>query len=536
METEGGFLHSLDKEKIWQRYCGFFDLSLREFMEIQKDLLLEQLELVAQSPLHKKIIKRAKPKTIEEFRRLVPLTTYDDYAPYLTNCREDFLTEKPCCWGHTSGRGGSPKWVPYTQRAIDWLGKVSITTLILACASKKGEVNIDNGIRVMQNVPPRPYFTGIGAWVLTQQMDVRMIPPIDKYENQPFEKKIEDGFKMALHTGVDILGSLSTILIKMGERFTEQSRGLKLSREMLHPQTMLRLIQAFLKSKKERRTILPKDLWPLKGLLCYGMDTSIYRQQIIHYWGREPLELYGGTEVGLVAIQAWNKKWLTFSPFSVFLEFVPEEEWLKNREDDGYQPSTVLLNEVEPGKLYEIIITNFYGMPFLRYRLGDLIRIASLEDKEAGIRLPQMMFESRADGLIDIAGFTRLDEKTVWQAIANTGIRHEDWSARKEFHLDKPVLQIYIEPKDSIETKELEYRIHEQLKVIDRDYSNLEDILGIQPLRVRQLPKGSFQHFFEEKRRAGADLAHLKPPHMNASDNDIKELLYLVSNLQEERV
>ncbi len=532
MVTEGGYLRSLDKEKIWQRYCGFFDFSLREFMEIQKTLLLEQLELVAQNPLHKELLKGIKPKTIEEFRKLVPLTTYEDYAPYIDNCREDFLAEKPCCWGRTSARGGSPKWVPYTQRAIDWLGKVSITTLILACTSKKGEVNIDDGIRVMQNVPPRPYFTGIGAWVLTQQMDIRMIPPTDKYENQPFEKKIEDGFKMALHTGVDILGSLTTILIKMGERFTESSKGLKISRNMLHPQTMLRLIQAFLRSKREKRGILPKDLWPLKGLLCYGMDTSIYKQQIIHYWGKEPLELYGSTEAGLIAIQAWNKKWLTFSPFSVFLEFVPEEEWLKNREDNSYQPSTVLLDEVEPGKLYEIIITNLHGMPFLRYRVGDLIRIASLEDKEAGIKLPQMVFESRADGLIDIGGFTRLDEKTIWQAIANTGIRHEDWAARKEVHLDKPILRIYIEPKESIETKELEYRIHEQLKAIDKDYKDLENILGVQPIHVTTLPKGSFMHYLEEKRKAGAELAHFKPPHMNASDRDIKMLLYLASSQQ----
>lgn len=70
-------------------------------------------------------------------------------------------------------------------------------------------------------------------------------------------------------------------------------------------------------------------------------------------------------------------------------------------------------------------------MPFLRYRIGDLIRVVSLEDEEAGIKLPQIIFESRADDLIDIAGFTRIDEKTMIQAVINTGIKFEDWSARK---------------------------------------------------------------------------------------------------------
>ena len=65
-------------KKMWQKYCGFFDLSLKEFMEIQEHLLLEEIELVSGSPLGEKIMKGAKPRSMEEFRKLVPLTTYDD--------------------------------------------------------------------------------------------------------------------------------------------------------------------------------------------------------------------------------------------------------------------------------------------------------------------------------------------------------------------------------------------------------------------------------------------------------------------------
>ncbi len=38
---------------------------------------------------------------------------------------------------------------------------------------------------------------------------------------------------------------------------------------------------------------------------------------------------------------------------------------------------------------------------------------------------------------------------------------------------------------------------------------------------------GVFQHYFEEKKSAGFDLAHLKPPHTNASDEAIESLLGL---------
>lgn len=513
-----------DQGRIWQKYCGFLDLSLQEFMEIQERLLMEQIDLVYDSPLAKKFMSK-KPKDISEFRQLVPLTTYDDYAPYLSEKNEDVLAVKPYCWGHNSGRGGTFKWVPYTPGAVETFCTVTTATVILACTTRKGEVNIRSGTRSLQNLPPPPYISGVLAPVLTERLGSRAIPPFDKYTNVDFETRTQAGFQIALRTGVDVLSSLTSVLVRMGERFTESSGQMELNRHILHPKTMLRLVRAWLRAKREGRTLLPKDLWPLKGLICYGTDTGIYREQLIHYWGKEPLSIYSATEAGMVATHAWNKKNMAFIPSSCFLEFAPEDEWLKSRDNTDYQPKTVLIDKVEAGKRYEIIITNFHGMPFLRYRLGDLIRIVALEDEEAGIKIPQMVFDSRADGLIDIAGFPRLDEKTIWQAIYNTGVKYEDWSARKEYEQNEPTIRLYIELKQEMNVKELERLIHQELVSINHDYKDLESMLGIQPLRVTILPAGSFQKYYEKRKASGADLAHLKPPHMNASDTIIQDLL-----------
>jgi hypothetical protein len=524
MLTKDKLFEKGDQARIWQKYCGFLDLSLTEFMEIQEQLLMDQIDLIYDSPLARKFMPK-KPENVSEFRRLVPLTIYDNYADYLNTKNEDILAVKSHSWVHTSGRGGTFKWVPYTERGIEKFGVFSIAFIILACTKRKYQVNTRPGIRMLHNIPPPPYITGLLAHVVPQLLDSRIIPPPDKYEHADFETRTRVGFEIALRTGVDLLGSLTSVLIKMGERFTESTGQLKFSRHMLHPQIIWRLITAWLRSKREGRTILPKDLWPLKGLICFGMDTSIYKEQLIHYWGKEPLEIYASTESGVIATQAWNKKSMTFVPSSCFLEFIPEEEWLKSLKNKDYQPSTVLLDEVKPEERYEIIVTSFYGMPFLRYRLGDLIKIVALEDKEAGIKLPQMVFDSRADDLIDIAGFLRLDEKTIWQAIANTGIKYEDWSARKEYQQNEPVIHLYIEPKEKKEAKKVERLIHQELVAINQDYANLENMLGIRPLRVTILPAGSFQRYYEERKRNGADLAHLKPPHMNASDAIIQDLV-----------
>jgi hypothetical protein len=160
-----------------------------------------------------------------------------------------------------------------------------------------------------------------------------------------------------------------------------------------------------------------------------------------------------------------------------------------------------------------------------RYRLGDLIRVVTLEDKEAGIKIPQILFESRADDIIDIAGFTRLDEKTVWQAIVNTGIKHEDWTARKEYEEKNAFLHVYFEAKVDIVAKDFEVILHKELKQLNKDYANLENMLTIKPLRVTLIPAGSFQRYYEARQQEGAALAHSKPPHMNASDKVMSSLL-----------
>ena len=84
MLSEDKYFRDLTEAKLWQRYCGFLDLSIDEFMDIQEELLMDQIDRVADSVLGKKIMGKRKPKSVEEFRRMVPLTTYDDYEPYLS--------------------------------------------------------------------------------------------------------------------------------------------------------------------------------------------------------------------------------------------------------------------------------------------------------------------------------------------------------------------------------------------------------------------------------------------------------------------
>ena len=57
---------------------------------------------------------------------------------------------------------------------------------------------------------------------------------------------------------------------------------------------------------------------------------------------------------------------------------------------------------------------------------------------------------------IDLAGLATLDEKTVWQAIANTGVEYRDWTACKEYEHNQTYLRIYLEAREECAAEDLE--------------------------------------------------------------------------------
>jgi hypothetical protein len=514
------------KNQIWTKYCGFLDLTMENFMKIQERLLLEQVNLLRDTEIGKKFFGDCPPASVAEFRKNVPITSYEDYQQYLDEKRVDGSYDGAYIWAHTSGRSGQYKWIPYTHDAYLKLGERVLGGVILGAAREKGDVQLEDGDVLVYNTPPRPYISGVTLRALAEHFSFRFVPPLDETEQMGFQERIEKGFATGMDTGIDILGSISVVLVKMGEEFAKGARSTKLSTQMLRPRVAFRLIRGFIRSQLERRPMLPKDLWTLKVLPCGGMDTSIYRDKILYYWGVAPYEQYGSTEEGAIATQAWNKKDMTFFPDAVFLEFIPEEEWAKTRSNPTYVPQTVLLSEVVSHKRYEVLITNFYGKPLLRYHTHDLVQFTSMNDEETGVNLPQMSFVGRSADFIDLAGFTGLiDEKMIWQAIVHSGIEYTEWAMCKEVRDEGPILHLYIETKDPISADEVHHRIHTCLKETNPFYADYEGLIEKQALAVTILRQGTFQAYMSDKQAAGTDLAHLKPKHMNPPDEEIALLL-----------
>ena len=334
---------------------------------------------------------------------------------------------------------------------------------------------------------------------------------------------------MALNDGLDLCLSLSSVALAIGDRFGQKGKKIQIRTLLKRPKVMLRLARGLLKSKLARRSILPKDLWSIKGLITFGMDSSIYKEKLRRIWGTEPLEFHGCTEANIIATQTWNRQGMTFIPHLNLFEFIPEKEIAKSRANPSYQPKTLLLDEVKPGK-YELVVTSFHGGPFIRYRLGHLIEITSLRNEQLNIDIPQMVFLTRVDDQIDLAGFTRLTEKIIWQAIENTGLNYKDWTVRKEVK-EQPTLHLYIElMEDGVSAQQAADSIHDELKKLDTPYAELESFTGLKPLEVTLLPGGTFSKYKSEQKQAGADLTNQQIQHINPSDTMLDTLLLCASS------
>ena len=519
------------KDELWNKHCGYVNLSMQEFMDIQNRLMLEQIQLLGASNIGKHFMGSETPTSVEEFRQVTPLTRISDYDDLLSDKNEENLPIKPYVWARTSGRTSALKtyWLPYSRQFYDHLSDSVIAAMLMSSCSHRGEVKLERNDKFLMATAPRPYISGYLAASILDNLHAIFLPSIEEGEKMEYGERITTGFKLAMQHGLDYFGGLSVVLAKMGEQFETQSSNSQPSKELLNLTTLLRLLRAVLIAKINKRKILPKDIWKLKGIMSGGIDTDIYKDKIEYYWGKKPLEGFSCTEGGNLCFQSWNFKGMTFFPDNAFLEFIPLDEVNKNKANPSYQPKTVLMDELKEG-IYELVITNFMGGALIRYRLFDMFKVVSIGDKEIDSVLPQVQFYSRTDDIINISSYLILSEGEIWKAIESSGIKYQDWTANKEIVSGSPILNLYIEIKEQSDQsdEEITNLLDEKFSNLYQEYCDLKEDLQINPLVFTRLPPGSFKAYKNSMIEAGADLEEYVPSHMRPSPEILNKLLTIL--------
>jgi len=521
-------LHEYTKEEIWEEYCGFLTLSSEEFMNIQKRLLAEQMELWSSSTLGQSILKGRKPATMEEFREMVPLTTYEDYAPILLSKQTKALPGEPVLWVQTTWEGGVHpiKVAPYTKAILDTFQHNVISCLVLATSRKKGDFDISVTDHMLYALAPLPFVTGLLPLLCKEEIDIEFLPPVKDAVNMTFKERNVQGFKQGMKKGIEYFFGLGSVLYYVSQSITSLSSGKKKGigelLKSVSPAMLMRSIIARRNCRKENRDLLPKDLFKLKAFMYAGTDNRCYKDDLERMWGITPMELFAGTEPTCIGCETWSREGVYFFPDACFYEFIPEDEMNRNMENPDYQPRTVLWNEVVPGGIYELVITVFKGGAFARYRVGDVFRCTGIGSNLENNNIPRFQYIDRVPQIIDIAGFTRITEKSINQAVELSRLPIENWTAKKEFTEDnRPYLNLYVElERDNLINSAVSIRIlQDQLGIyfryLDQDYEDLKKILGVDPLKITMLKCGTFAAY---KRKFGSTIRKMNPESCEIND------------------
>lgn len=513
-------LHQYTKEEIWEEYCGFLNLTPDEFMKIQERLLLEQIECWSNSALGQSILKGKNPTTIAEFREMVPLTTYVDYSSILLSKQVDALPVDPILWVQTTWEGGVHpiKTAPYTKAMLDTFKHNTISCLILSTSRRKGDFDVRVTDHMLYALAPMPYVTGLLPLVLKDEIDIEFFPPVKEAVNMKFKERNKEGFKLGMKKGLEYFFGLGSVLYYVSQSISSMQDGNKGMKDKISgtsPKMLMRYLLAKRKCKKENRELMPKDLFHLKGFMCAGTDNRCYKADLERMWGIAPMEIFAGTEPTCIGCETWSREGVYFFPDACFYEFIPEEELNSSLAIPGYQPRTVLWNEVVAGGIYEIVLTVLKGGAFARYRVGDVFRCTGIGSETEKNSIPRFQYVDRVPQVIDIAGFTRITEKSIQQAILLSRLPIAAWTAKKEYtDNNRPYMHLYVELQRSnlinsaISIRILQDQLGIYFRYLDQDYEDLKKILGIDPLKITLLKCGTFDLY---ERRFGRKIRSMNP-------------------------
>lgn len=477
--------------------------------------MAEQIVAWRASGIGRRLLNGAMPNTVEEFRKTLPLTEYEDYADILLAQNSEMLPAEPVVWIKTTWEGGHRpiKLAPYSKEMLEVYKHSAIAIMILSGARKKGDCNLKAFDKVLYGGAPLPYATGLLPSLLNEEIQMNWLPDAHENTNLSFGERIKKGFNIAYKTGIDYLFGIGSVTNYITNRFSNESVSRSSKGSNPSVKIALKYLKAKYVSKRDGRPIIPADIFKIKGFISVGTDSRCYKQKLALAWGRMPIEIAAGTESTCIATEDHNCNGMVFFPDACFYEFIPESEMLRSLENKDYIPKTCLMNEVSENKSYELVISVLKGGAFARYRIGDVYR-CTMGSHDGS--LPRFTFIDRTPNIIDIAGFTRITEKTITEIIARSKLNIDSWIARKEFtNCNTPFLHMYIEIppyaqiEDSVYVSVLTDHLSLYFKNFDSDFDDLKKLLEMDPLKLTVLKHNTIKKY---ESKVGYKMPRINPP------------------------
>ncbi|MCJ8738122.1 hypothetical protein PDJAM_G00031950 [Pangasius djambal] len=243
-------------------------------------------------------------------------------------------------------------------------------------------------------------------------------------------------------------------------------------------------------------------LWPRLHLI-HTVDSGphqIYGESLRqHYCRGVPFysPLYAASE-GLIGVNLWplqDRRRYLLCPRSMFFEFLPEEHL--DAQHTLSTLDTLLMDEVEEGTNYELIVTNASGL--FRYRLGDVVKVVGFHNQ-----CPVVEFLYRPSETLNVRG-EKVNEALFLAALKKAvtqwpGAKLVDYCCAESGILGdssggaQPHYQVFLELRGVRNlTEEQRYKLDVCLQADCAVYRSFRIKGSIGPMKVQLVSEGAFR-------------------------------------------
>ena len=493
-------------------------------------------------------------RSVEDYQKTVPLSTYADYDEYvwrmaegekglITNMFVRRFTESSGstgksklvplsywaewvaqCYGFSAPVGCAVKWFLKKGRLLP--PQKGLLTAETSCRKLKGgTVSCLSSIPLLNLRPLVPFFATSPKEVLFPESGADMDMHYLKLRFSLINKKTS-------YLGTIFITTLESMFFYMEENWEMICDDIEkgtINDNIVIPENIRKKLLKKLKPMPERAQELRNEfrkgfdsspivprIWP-KVEWLYGMGTgalSLYAKKLRRYIGEEmPIHYLGYT-----ATEAFMAVPIELDSFEYVM--LPQNGFYEFRPVDSPEYDDLLtIKDLEPGKEYELILTNMSG--FYRYRIEDVVKCTGFYHQS-----PKITFCYRLNQIANISG-EKISQMAFDEIVDNLSEYMDDIYIGYSIYPDRStspghyVLLLETASPVTDEKKKIYDEAFE--KMLCKGNVSVEPLIKSGALGhpvVKFLRHGTYDDYREVLRKRGANLNQVKP--IKVIDNEEK--------------
>ncbi len=493
--------------------------------------------------------------SVEDYQKIVPLSRYEDYDEYvwrMANGEKNLITSRYVRrFTESSGSTGRSKLVPLSGRA-EWTCQCFTVSAPVGCAVKwfrkrgrrlppqKGLMTAEIGSRKLPGGKTVSCLSSIPMLNMKSIMPVittspkELLFPNDEWDMNMHYIKLRFALpdRKVSYLSTIFITTLESMFFYLEENWRMLCDDIEngiIDKSVLIPDGLRRKFEKRLKPNPSRAAelraefekgfdispVIPR-IWP-KAEWMYGMGTgalSLYAKKLRRYIGEDmPIHYlgYAATEALIAVPIELNSFEYVILPQNGFFEFRPLDAPKDSR--------PLLINELETGKEYELILTNVSG--FYRYQIEDVVKVTGYYYES-----PKVTFCYRLNQIANISG-EKISQMAFDEMISDLSEYMDDLYIGYSIYPDRSTSPghyvLFIEAASPISDEKRAKYPEAFEKMLCKGNISAAPLIKSGALghcEVKFLRAGTYDDYREILRARGANLNQVKP--IKVIDNDEK--------------